>query len=135
MENLKAYFSIGSKNIKEIVNNVSYEEIDVYSKLKQTEDKSFRLHAIISAWEKEQDLDRGLRNKYSLALICFFGFEIILASTLMILISFKIIDVKEWIVNVFFAGVFTQTSALVITVVKYLFPEIKIEFLKLIKNL
>ena len=121
--------------VKDVVDNVTEDDIDTYSKRVRTEDQSYKLRTVVAAWKEEQDLDRGMRRRYGWVLLSLFGVEILLAGVLIFLIGFRVIELKEWIINVFFVGVFTQTSSLVIVVVKYLFPEIKIELLKLINQL
>jgi hypothetical protein len=118
-----------------ILGSVNPDEIDNYTRAQEALDKSYRIRTVLAVWKDEQGLDRVLRSRYAKILLGFLGFEILLASVLIFFIGFGIFQIKEWIINVFFVGVFSQASSLVVVIVKYLFPQIKAEFLKLLKEI
>ncbi len=51
--------------VKDTGRPVSTEDIDSYGRLREVQDRSHRVRAIVKAWKDQQTQDRQLREKYA----------------------------------------------------------------------
>jgi hypothetical protein len=129
-------FSPNSINkILRVGSEVTTKELEVYERKLAADDKSYRMRQILGVWKEQQNQDRTMRRLYGNILLFFMGGEILLSIILIFLIGSKCMNYDEWVINIFFVGVFTQVSSFIIVIVKYLFPDIKEEFIKVIERL
>jgi hypothetical protein len=88
------------------------------------ENKERRRHrsAIVTAWKNQQTQDRAMRSRYANWLMIVMSFQILGINIIFILIGCGLLKFEPWTANVFITAVFAEISALVLLVVKYLFP-------------
>lgn len=121
--------------ISEIGSEVTSKDLESYGKLKEIEDRSFRLRKIIDAWEKQHTEERNMRKGFAKAILFALFIQIVSINIAFFLIGFNKIHVEQWVANTFIIAVFTEISAMVFAIVKYLFPEKGNEILQLLVKL
>jgi len=126
-------------NLKQFVEHVGKpvtgKQIDNYTRLQELEDCRKFLTMVIEAWEKQQTQDRDLRKKYADWLMYGMGAQILVINVVFVLLGLKVLAFEQWTANTFIMAVFVEISALVLLVVKYLFPHTSDKVLELIDRL
>jgi hypothetical protein len=120
--------------VTSVEGNVTKEEIDTWGRYQEIQDKSYRMRSIIETWRGQQELDRRLRKIYATIMVIALFIEIVFSFTVILLIGYEKIRIDQWVANVFFTAVFAQTAAMIMAIVKYLFPPTNVEFLKLLEK-
>jgi hypothetical protein len=98
------------------------------------ENRERRRHhkTIISAWRQQQTQDRAMRRTYARWLMTVLSVQLVVIHVLFLLIGCRLLSFEPWTANVFIAAVFAEISAMVLLVVKYLFPATTDKILDLI---
>ncbi len=100
---------------------ISAEDVATYGKLREIEDRSHRLRAIVKAWKDQQTQDRKLREKYAHLLMIAMAIQAVFINIAFLLIGFGLLVVEPWTARTFMMAVFAEMAAMVLLVVKYLF--------------
>jgi hypothetical protein len=120
------------KAVKKIGKPVTSEEIDEFGKLKDIHERSRHHRTIINAWKQQQDQDRKMRKMYATWLMVAMSGQIAGIYVIFILIGFGFLEYQQWTMNTFIMSVFAEVGAMVLLVVKYLFPSTSDKVLDLI---
>jgi len=128
-------FSESNRNkIKSIQHRVSSEELDAYQIISEIENRRYVIKLILNAWRAEQKQDRGLKNFYAKRFLYMVALEILFTATLIVLIGLGIMHLSKWTLNIFTTGVISQSVSVVLIIVKYLFPDTKLNILELLRE-
>ena len=98
------------------------EQIDDFAKLQDIRERLKHHRTIVSAWKQQQEQDRKLRKLYANWLMCAMSAQVIAINIIFVLIGCGILKYEQWTANTFVMATFAEISALVLLVVKYLFP-------------
>ena len=117
----------GSGELPDVVRAVGAQvtsgEIDVYREWREIEDKSYKLHCVLDAWERQQTQERGLRMSYAKWLLVFLFVQSVAANAAFFLIGREWLVVEQWVAQTFIVGVFGEISAMSFVVIRYLFAK------------
>ena len=108
------------------------DEIADIGKLHDIQDRSKHHRTIVTAWKQQQEQDRKMRKIYATWLMIVMSCQIVGINTIFILIGCGVLTFDQWTTNTFVVSVFAEISALVLLVVKYLFPATSDKVLDLI---
>lgn len=98
-------------------------DIDSYKELRAADDRSRKLTTILTAWTQQQDQDRALRKTYGKWLLVALFVQTFLINLAFVLIGAKVLVVDQWVAQTFIVSVFAEIAAMVVIIVKYLFPD------------
>jgi hypothetical protein len=105
---------------------------DLLDQLRENKERRRHQSAIINAWKQQQTQDREIRRVYANWLMVVMSLQIVVINVIFILIGCGLLKFEQWTANVFITAVFAEISALVLLVVKYLFPATADKILDLI---
>jgi hypothetical protein len=105
---------------------------DLLDQLRENKERRRHQASIINAWRQQQIQDREMRRVYANWLMVVMSLQIVLINVIFVLIGLAILKFEQWTANVFITAVFAEISALVLLVVKYLFPATTDKILDLI---
>jgi len=111
------------------------EDVDVYRRLREIEDKSYKLRTVLEARERQQSEERALRQGYAKKLLIALFAQMGLVNIAFFLIGFRWLAVEVWVANTFIMAVFGEIAAMALIMIKYLFPEVGSDVLGLIEKL
>lgn len=111
------------------------KKIAGYERVTKAKDQSFKLTTLVNAWQRQNKAERKLRQKVAWCILAALALQIILVNTTFFLIGFGVISIDEGLAKIFILAVFAEIVAMVLIVLRYLFPQIGNEFLQLIKDL
>ena len=77
---------------------------------------------IIEVWKRQQDQDRAMRKQFAMWLLIMMGVQVVAINVIFILIGRAVLKIEVWTANTFVMAAFAEIGALVLLVVKYLFP-------------
>ena len=120
--------------VLEVTSPVAPHTLDDLDKLSRIQDRSYRLRTLIQAWKEQQNSDRQMRQKYANWLLVVIRLQLFVVYTAFFLIGASVLKVDQWVATIFISGVFAETSALALIVVKYLFPASDGAIFNLINN-
>ena len=118
--------------VQEVGEPVTSEQIDAIGKLQDIQERGKHLRTIVNAWKQQQDQDRKMRKLYATWLMIAMSTQVIGINVIFILIGCGVLKFEQWTTNTFLVSVFAEVSALVLLVVKYLFPATSDKILDLI---
>ncbi len=118
--------------VEQVGKPVTGRQLDNYARLQELEERGKHLTTIIKSWQEQQSQDRELRKKYANWLMYAMGAQIISINVIFILIGSQVFVFEEWTAKTFIMAVFAEICALVLLVVKYLFPGTSDKVLELI---
>ena len=98
------------------------EGIDNLGKLRGIEERTKHHRTIIKVWKQQQDQDRQIREIYAKWLIGVMVVQVVAINIIFVLIRLSVLEFEPWTANTFVMATFAEISALVLLVVKYLFP-------------
>lgn len=107
--------------VRSVGPRVSSRDVDTYGRLREIQDRSHRVRAIVKAWKDQQAQDRKLREKYAHWLLVALAVQAALANLAFVLLGLGLLVVEPWTARSFLLAVFAEIAALVLLVVKYLF--------------
>lgn len=122
-------------NVIQIGSEVSTNDIDSYLKLRDAEDKRFKLKTVLDAWSLQQKEDREMRKRYATFFILILVAQIIFINIAFFFIGFGLINVKPTTLNIFIISVFGEIVSMTLVILKYLFPKTGAEIIRLFKNM
>jgi hypothetical protein len=105
---------------------------DLLDQLRENKERRRHQSSIINAWRQQQIQDREMRRVYANWLMVVMSLQIVLINVIFVLIGLAILKFEQWTANVFITAVFAEISAMVLLVVKYLFPATTDKILDLI---
>ena len=111
------------------------EDVDVYGRLREIEDKSYKLRTVLEAWERQQSEERALRQGYAKKILVALFVQMGLVNVAFFAIGLGWLAVEEWVANTFIMAVFGEIAAMALIVIKYLFPKVGSDVLGLIEKL
>jgi len=114
---------------------VSSDDIDTYRQLREIEDRSYQLRAVVGAWETQQTQERMLRRSYAGWLLLLLFLQVIVINIVFFLIGLKYLIVEEWLAKTFIIAVFAEIAAMTLVVVRYLFPKGASDFRDILEKL
>ena len=101
---------------------ITTEEVANLSRLQDIRERARHHRAIVLAWRRQQDQDRRMRRVYANWLIGAMTVQIIAIHILFVLMGLGTLNVETTMASTFIVATFAEISALVLLVVKYLFP-------------
>lgn len=114
--------SVSPSFVEYIGRAVTPDEVDTYGKLMEIEDSSHINRTFISAWEKQQNQERALRNSYAKWLLIAVFVQAILINIVFFFIGFGVIVVEHWVATSFILGVFAEITTMTTIIVRHFFP-------------
>lgn len=108
--------------VVEVGDPVTSEDIDNLGKLQNIQERTKHHRTIINAWKQQQDQDREMRKLYANWLIGIMSIQVVAINVIFVLIGRGFLKFEPWTVNTFVTATFAEIGALVLLVVKYLFP-------------
>lgn len=111
------------------------EDVDVYGRLREIQDKSYKLRTVLEAWERQQSEERALRQGYAKKILIALFVQMGLVNVAFFAIGLGWLVVEEWVANTFIMAVFGEIAAMGLIVIKYLFPKVGSDVLGLIEKL
>jgi len=121
--------------VLEIGPPLTEEDIDSYIRIRDAEDRSYKLRAIVDAWDKQQSEDRKMRKGYAWFFIILIAIQIIAINAFFLLVGLKIIKIDPLFLKVFFIPVLAEIVTMTLVILKYLFPKSGSDVLELIRKL
>lgn len=113
----------------------SSRDIDHLERMEDIRNRSRKIKTVLSAWETQQKEERGLRRTYANYLLAALFLQILLINAAFFGIGAGYLVVEKWVANTFIMAVFFEVVALVLVIVKYLFPKVGSEVLNLIEKI
>lgn len=121
--------------VLQVGDSVSAADVDTYGRLREIEDKSYKLRTVLAAWERQQEQERDLRRTYATWLLGGLFVQALLLNVSFFLIGLDKLQVERWVAVTFIAAAFSEIAAATLIVVRSLFPEKAAGFLSLIERL
>ena len=123
-----------ARNAGTVTDSRSLTELTAADSDRIEENRERRRHhkTIVSAWRQQQTQDRAMRRTYARWLMTVLSVQLFVIHVCFILIGCGYLKFEPWTVNVFVAAVFAEISAMVLLIVKYLFPPTTDKILDLI---
>jgi hypothetical protein len=118
--------------VEKIGKPVTSAEIDDLGKLHDIQERGRHNRTIINAWKQQQEQDRKMRKMYATWLMIALSIQMGGINIIFILIGCGLLKFEQWTTNTFVMAVFAEISAMVLLVVKYLFPATSDKVLELI---
>lgn len=116
----------------EIGGKTTSKQIDNLGKLQAIQERSKHRRTIISAWKQQQAQDRKMRKMYANWLIGIMSVQVVAINVIFVLIGCGVLKFEPWTANTFVTATFAEVGAMVLLVVKYLFPATTDRILELI---
>lgn len=113
----------------------SSRDIDHFERIEDIRNRSRKLKTVLTAWETQQKEERGLRRTYANYLLAALFLQILLINGAFFGIGAGYLVVEKWVATTFIMAVFFEVVALVLVIVKYLFPKVGSEVLNLIEKI
>lgn len=111
------------------------KKVSSYERVTKAKDQSYKLVTLVTAWQKQNKAERKLRQKVAWYILIALGIQIIIVNVVFSLMGFSIMDADIDLAKTFILAVFFEIVAMVLIVLRYLFPNVGNEFLQLIKDL
>ena len=106
---------------------LTVDDVDTYLKVRDADDKSYKLRVIVDAWKHQQTEDRRMRRGYAWGLLSIVALQVLVINGAFFLIGFGVITVEPSVLKYFFVSVFGEIAAMTLVILKYLFPKIGTE--------
>ncbi len=116
-------FSDGTKLLIKDVSSFSPSNIDDMLRVREADDRSHKLHILLSSWSEQQSQERKLRKIYAICFVILLCLQIVMMAVAFYLIGIGKFNITETQFNVFFVSIFGEIVSLVLIITKYLFPK------------
>ena len=126
--------SLPSKVIR-IGESVTADDVDTYVKIRDAEDRRYKLRSIVDSWDKQQSEDRKMRKGNALFFLILIAFQVVIINLYVILIGINVVGSNPLVLKVFFIPVLGEIVSMTFIILKYLFPKVSADILELIKKL
>jgi hypothetical protein len=113
---------VKSMGVVEVGEPVTSEQIDNIGRLRDIQERIKHHRTIVGAWKQQQDQDRKMRKLYANWLMGAMSAQVVAINIIFVLIGCGVLKFETWTANTFVTATFAEISALVLLVVKYLFP-------------
>ena len=124
--------AIDESSVVEVGGEVSSAQIDNLGRLQEIRDRAKHHRTIVAAWKSQQDQDRRMRKTYANWLMGAMSVQVVAINLIFVLIGRGVLKFEPWTANTFVMATFAEISALVLLVVKDLFPATNDRILDLI---
>jgi hypothetical protein len=124
-----------NKYVKSIGDPVTAIDIDNWVQIREAADKSFRVRTIVSIWQNQQIEERRLRRCFATWLLIVLSIQILFIHVEIFLVGLHLLELERWVATTFVLLVFGHIIAIALIVVKYLFPQVGTDFLRLLEKL
>jgi len=114
---------------------VQPKDVDVYGRLREIEDRSYKLRTVLDAWERQQSEERALRQGYAKKILIALLAQMGLVNMAFFALGFRWLSAEPWVANTFIMAVFGEIAAMALVVIKYLFPKVGSDVLSIIEKL
>ena len=114
--------AIEAAGVIEVGGEVTSAEIDNLSKLQDIRERAEHHRTIVAVWKSQQDQDRQMRKTYANWLMMAMSIQVLAINVIFVLIGCGVLKFEPWTANTFVMATFAEIGALVLLVVKYLFP-------------
>jgi hypothetical protein len=114
--------AIKDAGVAEVGPEVTREQIDKFGKLQDIQERTRHHRTIVRVWKQQQDQDRMMRKMYASWLMGAMSVQVVAINIIFMLIGCGVLKFEQWTANTFVMATFAEISALVLLVVKYLFP-------------
>lgn len=100
--------------------------IDAYKAASEASDRRYKTKKVLAIWRHQQANDRKIRKTVAYWVLGGMLFEILVAATAFFFIGFGLIQILDpWVARTFFVTVLAHVVAILMIIVKNLFPERK----------
>lgn len=106
-----------------------------YERVTKAKDQSFKLITLVNAWQRQNKAERKLRQRVAWCILIALALQIVLINTTFFLMGFKVMVADADLAKIFVLAVFAEIVAMVLIVLRYLFPQTGNDFLQLMKEL
>lgn len=113
----------------------SSRDIDHFGRIEEIRNRSRKVKTVLAAWETQQKEERLLRRTYANYLLFVLLLQIVLINGAFFAIGLGYLVIEKWIATTFIMAVFFEITALVLVIIKYLFPKVGSEVLNLIEKM
>jgi hypothetical protein len=120
MEN--AIKAISEAQVLGVGDPVTNDQLSKLDKYRGIEERTKHHRTIITVWKLQQDQDRETRKRYANWLMGLMTIQVAAINLIFVLMGAGLLKFEEWTANVFVGSTFAQISAMVLLIVKYLFP-------------
>jgi hypothetical protein len=117
--------------VEDLGRPVTSKDVDVWEKVRDVQDRSYRLRTIVRAWDRQQTQDRQMRERYATWLMIALAVQAGCINVVCILLGAGVLHLEPWTARTFIMSVFAEIAALVLIVVKYLFTPTSDKILQL----
>lgn len=122
-----ATIAVAKSDVPDAVSSVGSEirpeDVDAFIRLQEGSERLEQLRTILAAWKQQQDQERSLRETYAKLLIRTLIGELGLIFIAFLLVASGVLaHAAPWMAEAFLVAGLAQSSALVLAVIKYLFP-------------
>jgi hypothetical protein len=108
--------------VQEIDEPITREQVRSYGALQDIRERVRHHRTFVAAWRQQQDQDRKMRKLYANWLMIAMSVQVVAINVIFVLMGSGTLKFEQWTANTFIITVFAEISALVVLVVKYLFP-------------
>ena len=123
------------RGLETVESSLSPENIEPWARLREVEDRSYRLRTLVQTWEQQQGEERQLRRDYASRLLWIWVVQALVVNIAFALLGLNVLVVDQWVANAFILSVFAELVGMVLIVMRYLFPMDGDSLLKLIERL
>lgn len=123
------------ERVVEVRGPVTSGDIDSYGRLREIEDRSYKLRTVLDAWERQHSEERVLRKRYANTLLVAAFVQLFLINLAFFQIGRGNIVIEQWVAATFITGVFGEIVGVALIVTRHLFPEATKDVLQLIEKL
>lgn len=120
--------------VSEVGRPVRPGDVEKYIRLRDASERFEHVRTIINAWTRQQEEERNLRRTYAKWLIIAFCVEIVLIFLAFFLYGVSVISADRVVVGAFLGTALAQTAALLMVIVRYLFPDRGSDLLRLVET-
>jgi hypothetical protein len=118
--------------VEKVGSPVTRGQVDDLGKLHDLRERGKHQRTIVNVWKQQQDQDRQMRKLYATWLMVAISVQVVAINVILILLGCGVLKLEQWTANTFVMAAFAEISALVLLVVKYLFPATSDKVLELI---
>lgn len=111
-----------AQGVVEVGGPVTSEQIDNLGKIQDIQERVKHHRTIVNAWKQQQDQDRKMRKMYANWLMGVMSVQVVAINVIFVLIGCGVLKFEQWTANTFLTATFAEITALILLVVKYLFP-------------
>jgi hypothetical protein len=108
--------------IKSTEGPLTDQDLNAYQTVNAVENSKIKLNTVLDLWKTQTKTDIELRKRFAYYVLAALFIELLCGNAIMFLIGFGLLDIKEWVANVFYVGMYGQIISITLYVIRYLFP-------------